>query len=54
MDQIILSVLVTIEFDTKAPKRLRTKEIEDAISGAVSGCSQIEDRGSVTVESREI
>jgi uncharacterized alkaline shock family protein YloU len=49
-EQIIVTAYIIIEFDTKAPKKLRLKEIGEVVQSAVSECSQIENAASVQVD----
>jgi hypothetical protein len=53
MREVIISATISVMFDEDSPKRLKMREISDAISEAVSGCSQIENIASVRVDNLE-
>lgn len=51
---IKIGATIEIEFDSKAPRKLNIVELSEAISSAVSGCSQIENVASVSVPLVEV
>lgn len=49
-ETVWIMATIAIKFDRKIPKNLRMSEIGEAISSAVSGCDQIENVASVSID----